>query len=195
MVEPSVIQEMLDELRFDEAEELVKRSGPGDDDGFLSEISKRREDAENRARDVARLIIELGEKQKLAEVSELANEPSTAPLLAIAPDTSRERAQLYLREAQRWAEARERVNARRLGEARRALDGLDLELARGLMRRIDGRFLNSGLEEERDRLLLDISARAMDVESLEETGRRLTEGARPRRRNQRKARWWRRGTD
>lgn len=191
MVEPSAFRDLLDELRFDDAEDLVKRSGQDPNGALRGEISKRREEAEERARELARHIAELGEGRKLDEIVDFSHEDSTVRLLALAPDTSRKRAELYLREAERWADNKERINARRLAEARRALDGLDLDLAKGLMKRINGRFLNDELEEERDRLLLDISARAMDVESLAETTRRLTEDTR----NQQKGRWWRRRLD
>jgi hypothetical protein len=59
------------------------------------------------------------------------------------------------------------LNARRLGESRRALEGLDFELAAGLMRKVDGRFLSAERREERDDLLLEMSARTMEIESLE----------------------------
>lgn len=192
MVERAVIEKMLDEFRFDDAESLLERQDDDPDPELRREIDRRRADAENRARDLVSRVVELGESRRLGEVVELARQSTTRPLLALVPDASRERAELYLREAERWAERREEINSRRLGEARRALDGLDLELAGGLMRRIDSRFLSSEQRDERDQLLLDITARAMEVESLTAMGRDLVEDRRSQERKQRKSPWWRR---
>jgi hypothetical protein len=75
-----------------------------------------------------------------------------------------------------------------MGEARRALDGLDLELARGLMNKIDGRFLSEDEAQERDQLLIDIAARTMEFESISETGDRLLQ----RTEETEERPWWRR---
>jgi hypothetical protein len=195
MVERSVIEKMLDEFRFDDAESLLEREDDDPDPELRNEIDRRRAAAGHRARDLVSRVVELGESRRLGEVVELARQPTIRPLLALVPDASRERAELYLREAERWAERREEINSRRLGEARRALDGLDLELARGLMRRIDSRFLSREQTDERDRLLLDITARAMEVESLTAMGRDLVEDRRSQERKQRKLPWWRRRFD
>jgi len=192
MVEPSVIREMLDELRFGEAENLVGDSDSVSDQELRAEIARRRDEAEKRAAELAGQIIELGENESLEEVLELAKDPALDQLLSLVAESSHKRAALYLREAKRWAERRVEVNVRRLGEARRALDGLDLDLARGLMRRIDGRFLSDDHQEERDQLLLDISARAMEVESLEEKGRRMIDENPPRGGRRDGKGWWRR---
>jgi hypothetical protein len=139
------------------------------------------------ARELHEQIIDLGERRELLAILEIVGDPSNGHLLEQGPASSRRRAQSYIGEAERWVEKRREANTRRLAEARRALEGLDLQLARGLMNRIDGRFLSDGQQDERDRLLLDISARSMELESLSETGDRLmeeTEGSeRP---------WWRR---
>jgi hypothetical protein len=195
MVERSVIEKMLDEFRFDDAESLLEREDDDPDPELRNEIDRRRAAAGHRARDLVSRVVELGESRRLGEVVELARQPTIRPLLALVPDASRERAELYLREAERWVERREEINSRRLGEARRALDGLDLELARGLMRRIDSRFLSREQRDERDRLLLDITARAMEVESLTAMGRDLVEDRRSQERKQRKLPWWRRRFD
>ena len=191
-MEHAVIEKMLDEFRFDDAESLLECQDDDPDPELRREIDRRRADAENRARDLVSRVVELGESRRLGEVVELARQSPTRPLLALVPDASRERAELYLREAERWVERREEINSTRLGEARRALDGLDLELAGGLMRRIDSRFLSREQRDERDQLLLDITARAMEVESLTAMGRDLVEDRRSQERKQRKLPWWRR---
>ena len=194
MVERSVIGEMLDEFRFDDAVNLIERESDDPDPELLREIDRRRAEAENRAKKLVSQIIELGETQRFGEIVELAEEPATRALLALTSASPRKRAELYLREAERWAARRTEINARRLGEARRALEGLDLDLAKGLMRRIDGRFLSDEQEEVRDRLLLDLAARTMEMESLTERGRQLAEEIEPRESRGRQGRWRRRSS-
>lgn len=192
MVEPSVVYEMLDELRFDEAEELVEGAEEDAGTGLLDEIAAKRAAAEERARTVAEQIIELGDEREFDEIIDLAHDPDTRPLLDLLPDTYRKRPNLYLREAIRWEQKRKETSTRRLIEARKALDGLDLELARGLMNRVDSRFLTDEQKEERDQLLLDISARTMELESLDESGDELIERREPRQQRSSGRPWWRR---
>lgn len=192
MVEPSVVYEMLDEFRFDEAERLVERAEEDAEAPLLDEIAARRAAAEERARAMAEHIIELGDEREFEEIVGLAHDPDTRPLLDLLPDTFRKRPNLYLREAIRWEQRRKETSTRRLIEARKALDGLDLELARGLMNRIDSRFLTDEQEEERDQLVLDISARTMEMESLDESGDELIERREPRQQQSSGRPWWRR---
>lgn len=192
MVEPSAVHEMLDELRFDEAEKLVEGAEGDAETGLLDEIAARRAAAEDRARTMAEQIIELGDEREFDEIIELAHDPDTRPLLDLLPDTYRKRPNLYLREAIRWEQKRKETSSRRLTEARKALDGLDLELARGLMNRVDSRFLTDEQKVERDRLLLDISARTMELESLDESGDELIERREPRQQRSSRRPWWRR---
>lgn len=192
MVDPSAVHQMLNELRFDEAEELVEEGDRYADSELLDEIAQRREAAEERARTIAERIIELGDEREFEQIVDLARDPDTRPLIDLLPDTYRKRPDLYLREAIRWEQKRKETSTRRLAEARKALDGLDLELARGLMNRVDSRFLTDEQEEERDQILLDISARAMELESLDESGNELIEKREPHQQKSSGTPWWRR---
>ncbi|MFP4074658.1 MAG: hypothetical protein ACLFRT_05015 [Actinomycetota bacterium] len=192
MVDPSAVHQMLDELRFDEAEELAERGEREADAELLDQIAERREAAEERARTLAERIIELGDEREFKEIVDLAHDPDTRPLIDLLPDTYRKRPDLYLREAIRWEQKRREISTRRLAEARKALDGLDLELARGLMNRVDSRFLTEEQKEERDQLLLDISARTMELESLDENGDELIEKREPGQQRSSRRPWWRR---
>jgi hypothetical protein len=191
MVEKSAVDEMLDQLRFDDAARLVEESEELDSE--LHElVARRRAEAEERARSLAQLVVDLGDQRDMPALIDLVHDFETRPLLGLLSDSMRRRPELFLREAARWEDQRRETNTRRLAEARKALDGLDLELARGLMNRIDGRFLTGPQVEERDQLLLDISARSMELESLDETGERLIgqKGRRSKRDEDRP--WWRR---
>jgi hypothetical protein len=173
MVEPAAIRALIDELRFDEAEELIREADAESGKKIGEEIARLRAEAEGRANALAQRLVELGEERQMADLVEIAHQPSTQPLLSLLSESSRKRPELFVREALRWEEKRRETNARRLAEARKALDGLDLELAGGLMNRIDGRFLSEAQVEERDQLLLDISARTMELESLDRSGDHL----------------------
>ena len=82
---------------------------------------------------------------------------------------------MHLDEALRWRAYKRKTSSRHLADARTALDRLDVQLAKGLVNRIDGRFLSDEQLEERDRLLIDISARSMELESLESAGHEVIE--------------------
>lgn len=177
MVEPTRLRELLDEYRFDDAQRLLN---DGTDPDLVNEVAARRSEAEKRAEVVAQRLIEFGAKGQLDDFLAMIDDPVTNRLLTHASHSSRDRVDLYVQEAERWRKHQVEVNAKRLGEARRALDGLDLGLAEGLMRKVDERFLSDEGRDQRDQLLLDMSARTMEIESLaqikvkrpKQTGRR-----------------------
>jgi hypothetical protein len=147
-----------------------------------------RPDIEAKARSLHERISRLGQDRDLETILQLVGDPDNRSLLESGPESSRTRAEAYVKEAERWAERKRDTNTRRMGEARRALDGLDLELARGLMNKIDGRFLSEDEAQERDQLLIDIAARTMEFESISETGDRLLQ----RTEETEERPWWRR---
>lgn len=190
MVERSDIRRMLEELRFDEVEQVIDDADL--DPELREEIPRRRAEAKENADALCRRLVSLGEARKLDEITDIARDPLTRAQIRLADDDIQEQVERYLREAERWETRRRNTNSRRLAEARKALDGLDLELARGLMNKIDGRFLSEEENEERDQLLLDISARVMEMESLSDTGEQLLENDRPRDKHGSNRPWWRR---
>lgn len=190
MVERSDIRRMLEELRFDEVEQVIDDADL--DPELREEIPRRRAEAKENADALCRRLVSLGEARKLDEITDIARDPLTRAQIRLADDDIQEQVERYLREAERWETRRRNTNSRRLAEARKALDGLDLELARGLMNKIDGRFLSEEENEERDQLLLDISARVMEMESLSDTGEQLMENDRPRDKHGSNRPWWRR---
>ena len=134
-------------------------------------------------------LVELGRVDDHRAILELADDPATGPLLELLSPAARDRAELQIRLARRWADDRRATNHRRLDEAKRALEGLDLELARGLLRKIDGEFLDDEATTTRDQLFLDLAARTMELEDLESRSDRLIAQATP---PPKKRRWFRR---
>jgi hypothetical protein len=148
-----------------------------------------------RARALSRRVVDLGEAGDLATLALLAGDPETGRLLGTLDAPTREHAEAFLHDAERWERRRHEVNERRLREARKALDGLDLELARGLAHKLDGRFMTPDQEEMRDELLIDIESRSMELESLVGEGDRLIDRDKPRADRERRRRRHKRSDD
>lgn len=187
MVERPDIDEMLDALLFDEADDLVENHDLGPE--LAERVARRRAEAEERARALYERIGRLRDEEDHVELARIARDPVTQPLFSLLGNSSRRRVEQILEAAERWAAYQKKTNARRLEQSRQALESFDLELARGLMNKIDGRFLTEEQGEERDQLLLEISGRAMELESFAETERRLLGEADSRSDDQP---WWRR---
>ncbi len=151
-------------------------------------LAAARHAAQDRAQSLYQRLRELAETGDHARILQIRANPETARLMRLLPDTPRDRMELYFRNADRWEDSQRQTARRRLSDAGKALGGLDLQLARGLLARVDNRFLDEQEIAEKDQLLLEVSARAMELESLQETGSRLIEEAEPKRR-----RWWQRG--
>lgn len=188
MVDPDVIRELLEDLRFDEAEEIAEERDV--DSTLRADISTSRAAAEDEARALSDRIAALSAEQRLVELAEIGGDDRSRSLLALLGGSARRQAEMHLDEAIRWKAYKQRTSVRHLAEARTALDRLDVELARGLVNRVDGRFLSEEQLEERDRLLLDISARSMELESLESAGRELIDES-----DAESEPWWRRWLD
>ena len=139
------------------------------------------------AQGLYRQLTDAIESGRQAEIVAIRDDPDTARLIELLSDTQRDRAALFFRNAARWEDSQRQTALRRLADAERALSGLDLQLARGLLARVDGRFLDTEEIARKDALLLDVSARTMELEQLENEGRRLISEAEPKKR-----RWWRR---
>lgn len=172
----------LDELRFDDAAALA---GVDPASRLGEEVDRRRAEATEEALQLAQRLGRLVEAHDYRTVLEIDRHPRTHRLLALLDAAARTRSELRLREAHRWEDSRRASNNRRLAEARRALDGLDLDLARGLAAKIDEEVLDEGGRAAYDELLLAVTARTMELEHLETIT--PPPPLPPRRR------WWRRG--
>ncbi len=133
-------------------------------------------------------IVALGEAEDYAALIAIASEPSTSRLLDMLPRPARQRSDIYLREADHWAQRQRSANRRRLTEAREALDALDVPLAKAVLARIDGGYLDESGIEERDRLILEMESRSMELEELSGTADQVIAAEKPARRRR-----WRRG--
>lgn len=186
MADRDAIRQLLDDLRFEEA----MQAADGTDSALRAEISERRGAAEAEARALVDRVDDLSARGRLVDLAGIAEEDRSRVLLALLPGSDRRQAEMRLDEAVRWKAYKRRTSVRHLAEARNALDRLDVGLARGLVNKVDGRFLSDEQLEERDRLLLDISARSIELESMEAAGRELIDESGDPDRS-----WWRRWFD
>lgn len=177
----------LEDYRFADADGLLQTAEPHQRSSLERVVRARREEAVVTAQNLYRRIIDLGTRDDYGGVLEATHDGSAVPLLGLLTDLERQRAEVYLRLAHRWAATGRKKNQRRLDEARRALDQFDLQLAGGLMALLDERFMDDSVMETADRLRSDIEARRIELASLRETERRLTG---PPRRG--RGDWWRR---
>ena len=94
-------------------------------------------------------------------------DPDTAISLGLLPPTATRAAKLHLDGARIWHDQQTRKALDRLEAAQTALDGLDISLAKGLLRRIDSSFLGDSDLARLDELLLATEARATELEDIE----------------------------
>ena len=179
-------EQALTELDFDdalaEAEEIEAATG---EVGLTDRVRTEREHAEGSARSLHSRLTELARSHDYRSLLDIGNHRSTPQLLALLPDDTRNRSEVHLRGAERWAERQVDANRRRLDEVARAVDALDLEFATGVLRRLDEGFLDEVMRERRNQLLLDITARTIELEELQASASRVVAEERP-------PRWWQR---
>ena len=173
-------------FRFDEAEALLPEFGDQSED-LADRLERERRRAEEAAQRLYQDIVRRGTADDLAGVAALVGRPDAAALLGMLSEADRQRVEIHLAVARRWVENRKKRNARRLAEAQAALDRFDLELAKGLIANLDEQHLDETGIEQRDRILLDIEARKVELAPLREAERDFKTDVADSRRP-----WWRR---
>ncbi len=116
---------------------------------------------------------------------DIVDRPSTISLLGLLPANTKSRSEVHLRGARRWAERQVEANSRRLDEVAKAVAELDLEFASAVLRRLDKEFLDDAMRETRNQLLLEITARTIEMEELQNSAERVISEETP-------TRWWQR---
>jgi len=176
----------LASLRFDEAAAMLQESAQSPDSADRADrLNMARTVAEEKAQRLHSRISELARLHDHRSLLKLAEQADTAPLLALLSPSTRERSELQLASADRWAGTKREANHRRVAEADQALRALDLKLAKALLLRIESPFLAEPDQAWRDRLLLDLEARSMEFEGLGEVEQSISH-------EQERQRWWRR---
>jgi len=125
------------------------------------------ESTEQRARQLVDRIMRDARAHDHRGLLAIDADPDTAMLLDLLPETASRDAELHLRGARIWRDQQNEKVQDKLDAVNTALDGLDISLAKGLLRRIDSSFLGD-LELARfDELLLATEARAVELEDIQ----------------------------
>lgn len=120
-----------------------------------------------QARSLASEIARLARSHDNKALLRVAAEPETEELLAALPDRESRQSKVHLKSAAIW---RTKLNRKALGKldaAKKALDELDLVLAKGILRKIDAEILDDTSLNRYDELLLAVEARAMEIDEIE----------------------------
>ena len=97
----------------------------------------------------------------------IALDPETVELLAVLPQRELRQAEVHLEAARIWQVTQNEKAKRKLDAANKAIDSLDIPLARGVLRKIDPDVLDETELDRYDELLLSVEARAVELEEIE----------------------------
>jgi hypothetical protein len=178
----------LDEYRFDDAERMLGEASDTERTGWELLLETRSSRGLAMAHALGERLFGLSSAADYPTLLEIAEDPVTNRLLPLLSEAARNRAELYLRQASNWAESQARLQEGRLDQAQKALDALDLPLARGLLIKIDSRFLDTAHTERRDALFISLESRTMELEDLTRTAELTIGEVRPKK----PRRWWQR---
>lgn len=185
-VRPSDVDKALSEFDFDRARELARAIDAESESAQLTDrVAAEESQALQAARDLHARITELARSHDYRDLLDIAREASTEGLLRLLPPNTKSRSEVHLKGAVRWAERQVEANRRRLDEVEKAVAELDIEFASGVLRRLDDGFMDGPMRDRRNQLLLDITARTIELEELQSNAARVIEEERP-------ARWWQR---
>jgi len=175
-------------LDFGRAESLLSSAPADRREAFAARMNTARRAAIDSANDLRARIVDLGQQERYLALMEIAANPSTNPLLDLLSGPARQRSDIYLRETSHWVDKQRSANHRRLTDARDALDALDVDLAKAILGRVDSQFLDEAGSDERDRLIIEMESRSMELEELTGAAEQVIAAEKPARRKR-----WHRG--
>jgi len=126
-----------------------------------------KEVTEQRARRLVDQIMRDARAHDHRALLAIDTDPDTAMLLDLLPDTATRDANLHLQGARIWRDRQNEKAQDKLDAVKTALDGLDISLAKGLLRKIDSSFLGDSELARFDELLLAAEARAAELEDIQ----------------------------
>ena len=113
---------------------------------------------------VDQILREASDRDHIALLARDAD-PETVALLDLLPKPAPQRARQHLRSAQVWRGQQAQKMTARLDAAKTAFDGLDISLARAILRKVDSSLLSESDSVRYDELLLTVEARAVELEA------------------------------
>ncbi|MFB3051598.1 MAG: hypothetical protein ACE1Z0_06385, partial [Acidimicrobiia bacterium] len=126
-----------------------------------------KEVTEQRARRLVDQIMRDARAHDHRALLAIDTDPDTVMLLDLLPDTATRDANLHLQGARIWRDRQNEKAQDKLDAVKSALDGLDISLAKGLLRKIDSSFLGDSELARFDELLLAAEARAAELEDIQ----------------------------
>lgn len=124
-------------------------------------------DRVQRAKDRAGEIARLARARDNKALLRLDSDPETQELLGILDPRLAGPAEAHLRAARAWQARLDRKAQDKLEAASKALDELDLVLARGIIRKLDVEVLDEPTIARYDDLVLAIEARTMELDEIQ----------------------------
>lgn len=172
-------EQAIAEHKYDQARAL---GGPPES------IEAAEQSAIGNATELRNRITTAAKAKDFRAMLEIEAEASTRSLLQLLPEAIATDAGTHLDDAVVWRTIQEDANTRRIKKAQGAFADFDLGLTRALIRKVDTEFLAEPDREAYDRLLLDMTARTMELdEVMEAVGPLDTPEVPPSKR-----RWWKR---
>lgn len=124
-------------------------------------------DRVQRAKDRAGEIARLARAHDNKGLLQLDSDPETEQLLGVLTPRLAGPAEAHLRAARAWRARMDRKAQDKLDAASKALDELDLVLARGIIRKLDVEVLDDSTIARYDQLVLAIEARTMELDEIQ----------------------------
>ena len=125
------------------------------------------ERTEQRARSLVDQIMRDARADDHMALLAIDAEPDTTTLLELLPDRATRGARAHLRAALTWRDRQNEKAMIKFDAIQTAIDGLDVSLAKGLLRKIDSRILGDLALARFDELLLATEALSSELEDIE----------------------------
>ena len=125
------------------------------------------ESTEQRARQLVDQILRVARDHDHTALLAIDADPNTTKLLDVLPESATRSAHLHLRGARIWRARQAEKAQGKLDAIKAALDGLDISLAKGLLRKIDSSSFGDVELARLDELLLATEARAAELEDIQ----------------------------
>ena len=119
------------------------------------------------ARELVDRVVKHARADEYKALLKIDAQPETETLLALLPDRDARRAEVHLNGARTWRHTMNNKAKEKLDSAQTELDELDLQLARGILRKLDWEILYPEELERYNELMLSLEARTWEQEQIE----------------------------
>lgn len=140
--------------------------------GLMSERSSFQTMGDNaatteQAKELVNVVLRLAREDDHKGLWVIDTDPATDTLLSLLSDKQTAQARTHLKAARAWQVKQNRKARDKFASATKALEELDLVLARGILRKLDTEIFEPPELDRYDELLLAITARSIELEEIE----------------------------